>query len=411
MTSLQQLESHIMFRLVLARTLFKSGLENCSTNVDIFNFSHGLVSLHDAVDNFTGAIATHLNINLPQDSKLITTINLIRDHEKVKDSAFVLIGRDEIVQLNTLRNNIKHQGIIPNINHSRTLLGSITSFFQEYSRRYFDLEWEFISLTDLIKKDATKDSVKKVEEMIEQGKYKDALDKLAIIKFQVFEELALKVRLNPNRDLFPPSDDTKKLRVSNNIFPGQHSSWWLTDVYDRARLLEKGIDRNLMNRFEELTANVGFNNAEKLDYILDHGTNWGELNWTREISVFCLDFLVDSIIRNQYKEHAVRQKWIYESHKIKALEDISIYEHKDNKLIHTMLKGKECNAFFIGRKAGQWEIFESNDCFIRIYDDNDENIIEGFFKEGDESKIKFLKTEYTTRDDEGNWVLIKEEEY
>lgn len=68
-------QQHIIFRLVLAKTLFKNGLELCDTKVDIFNFSHGLIALHDALDNFAGAIATHLDITLPQESKFIATLN------------------------------------------------------------------------------------------------------------------------------------------------------------------------------------------------------------------------------------------------------------------------------------------------------------------------------------------------
>jgi len=149
-------QPHIIFRLVLAKTLFKSGIELCETRVDVFNFSHGLIALHDALDNFTGAIATQLNIHLRPDSTLIATLNLIQEYEKKSDQAFIIKSRNELVQLNTIRNNIKHQGITPNINGTKTLIEPIVTFFREYSKRYFDLEWEVISLADLIKKDIVK---------------------------------------------------------------------------------------------------------------------------------------------------------------------------------------------------------------------------------------------------------------
>ncbi|MCR4325766.1 MAG: hypothetical protein NUV59_03080 [Patescibacteria group bacterium] len=399
---------HIIFRLVLAKALFKNGVDFCNTKVDIFSFSQGLIALHDALDNFTGAISNHLGIALPQESKFLATLNLIQDHERKTDPSFSLMNRNELVQLNTVRNNIKHQGITPNITHSKALIGPIVAFFQEYSRRYFSLEWEMISLADLIKDESVRDSLKNIEQLIGDEKFKDALNELAVVKFQVFDESLMQIRLNPRYELSPPSEDTKKIRQSNNIFPHSFDRGWFGDIYDRADFLEKGIDRDMMRQFESLTAKVGVNNAKDWKYVLSHGHQWREPNWTKEICIFCFDFLVDAIIKNQRRDYSVKQKWVTERHKIQALDEIKIYD-KDHNLIYTMPKDEERDALLLGRVEGEWEIFDANDRIVSLYDDEDgKKEVMGFFDPGDETKIKVIKTHQYIRNENGDFVLIKE---
>jgi len=395
---------HIIYRLTLAKSLFKAGIDLCNTNVDIFNFSQGLIALHDALDNFTGAIATHLNT---KSGYFIPTLDKIEEHEKQKNPQFSLTSRNELVQLNTIRNNIKHQGITPNIVQNKALINPIISFFQEYSKRFFGLDWELISLADLIKDKKVKDDVRDVEDLIDKEKYKDALNKMAIIKFQVFDESLLRIRIDPRLDMSPPSVETKKLRKSTNIFPHQFDTGWFSELYDRAKFLEKGIDRNSIKQFEDLTAKVGINNAKDWKYVLDHGHNWGELNWTREICIFCFDFLIDIILKQQGKDHPIKVKWLFENHRIRVNEELKIYD-KDNNLIYTIPKGEEREVMALGRVDNQWEIFDASDRILKLYQENDKEEIIGFFKEGEEKKIEFLKTQQFTQDENRRLIFVKE---
>lgn len=406
MPTLQQLQPHIIYRLVLAKTIFKKAVEFCNNPNNTFNFSHGLIALHDALDNFSGAIASNLNIRLPQESKLLQTINQIQEHEKTSNPNFTFISKNEIAQLNTIRNNIKHQGIVPNTNHAKNLIPPIISFFQKYSRHYFDLEWEIISLADLIEDDTIKKQIKVVEGFIGQGKYKDAFNKMAIIKFKVFDESLLRIRLNSRYDLNPPSEDDKKLRESSNIFPGQGRGWF-SDLYERTDFLEKGIDRDLLRKFEDLTAKVGVNNNKEWKYILNHGHNWGLPNWTKENALFCYDFLIDAIIKNQRKNLNFTETWIWTIYKIRAKDEIKIYD-KDDKLIYAMPKNEEREAFVFGRIDQKWEIYSNGDLLIKLFKKDDKEEIIGYYKKEDKTKIEFLETRQHIRDSDGNFVLVNQ---
>ena len=172
-------QPHIIYRLTLAKSLFKTAIELCKTNVDIFNFSHGLIALHDALDNFAGAISTHLGFSLREKNTfLIPILDKIEENEKQVNPNFVIISRNELVQLNTIRNNIKHQGITPNISQNKALILPIITFFQEYSKRFFEVDWDLISLADLIKDTGVRNALKSVEILIDNENYKTALHRL-----------------------------------------------------------------------------------------------------------------------------------------------------------------------------------------------------------------------------------------
>ncbi len=164
----------------------------------------------------------------------------------------------------------------------------------------------------------------------------------------------------------------------------------------------------LYNRFEELTAKVGINKARDWKYVLNHDIEWGELNWTREICVFCFDFLVDAIIKNQGRDFVVKRKWISELYEIQAIDEIKLYSNKGT-LIYTIRKGEDLNNVFVpGRIDNQWELFNSADRILSFYNEASKDNIVGFFNEGEEIKIKFLKTKQFTRDENGESVLLKE---
>lgn len=407
MAILQKLKPHIIYRLVLAKTIFKKGIQFCDIPNDTFNFSNGLIALHDALDNFAGAIASQLNISLTQKSYLLDILNAIEGCERKTDASFSLISKNEIIQLNTIRNNIKHQGIVPNTNHAKGLIVPIISFFQEYSRRYFGLEWEIVSLADLIKDSSIKAQVKTAEDFIEQSKYKEALNEMALIKFKVFEESLLQIELDPKYDfLKPPSEEDKKLRESINIFPGQGRGWF-SDLYDRADFLEKGIDRNLMRVFENLTAKVGINNNKEWKYILNHSHNWGPPNWTKENALFCYDFLIDAIIKNQKKNLNFTETLIWTIYTIQARDEIKIYD-KDDNLIYTMPKDEKRDAYIFGRTDKNWEIYKEGDLIINLFKGDGKKEVIGYYKENDKNKIEFLETKQYIRNDDGNLILVNQ---
>lgn len=407
--STDPIQPHILFRLLLAKTLYTNANQACDTTVDVYSFSRGLITLHDAIDNFLGAIAAHLNIPPKQDSTLLVVMNTICEHEVQRDPGFVLSSRNEIVQLNTIRNNIKHHGLTPDIARSKALIQPVTSFFKAYALKYFSLEWEMISIADLVTDMSCRQALKIVEALISTGNFKDALNQMAIIKFQVFEERLLRIALDAGFDFYPPTEKVKQLRVSKNIFAKEARSDVFTLLWDRAGYLEKGIDQNAMKLFENLTAVVGIRSASDWTYIIRHNNNWCEANWSRDVALFCFDFLVDAIIKAQGPQYPVRQQMMSVKHRIEAIADFNLYG-KEHSVIFTLRSGEQCDAILFSFIDGKWEIFEPKDCLMVILvSRSDGEVLEplwGSFDEKDIHNVKVVRTELYTQDESGNRVLV-----
>ena len=231
--------------------------------------------------------------------------------------------------------------------------------------------------------------------MIDQERYKDALNSMALTKFKVFDELSLR--------LLPVLMENKDAPMRENVFPNSKMNVF-GDLYQRAFLLEKGIDRNLMNQFEALTAKFGYNNSRDRQYIFKHGRNWGPPNWTRKNCLFCYDFLVDAIVKNQKTDSNFSEIELRIFYVIKSIEDFPIY-NKDGKISFVLAKGEECEAFILGRVDQKWEIYGHNDLLIQVRNPKDNEKVIGYFREEDKNKIEFKETHQFVRNGEGNYEL------
>ena len=230
---------------------------------------------------------------------------------------------------------------------------------------------------------------------------------MAIIKFNVFEEFYLFLRLNPLFGFGSMSEKDKKLRESNNIFPKQISDeFGLGGLFSRTDYLEKGIDWNLMQKFEDLTAEVGFDNNIDRNYILKHGHNWGSPNWTKENAFFCYDFLIDAIIKNQRQNVSFKELPVLDEYTIRALAEIKIYDNNDN-LVYTMEKNEKRNGYVVGRVDQKWEIFSKEHRLIMLFKEDDKEDVLGFYKEIDKDKIEFLETRIYTKGEDGKDILFE----
>ncbi len=400
-----KIPSHIIFRLTFSKVLFKRGVELVDKSNDIFDISQGLVSVHDALDNFAGAVVSHLNISSKKNflMDMLSAIEKKETEEKKQD--FQLLHKKEIGQLNTIRNNIKHNGIKPNIQQSKFLIIPTEEFLDKYSLYYFNLKWGEISMADLVQNAATKADLKESEDMIEKGDFKGALDKIALAKFREFEEEIMK------RDYFEIEEHAKSYIESiqpdmaaadndgwegKDIFYPDGSMFW-PDQYEKNGLLDDSIDRELLKKVEELSAKVGLNNLKDCEYIYKHGENWGKPNWTKENALFCHDVVLDAIIKKQGRDPGFDEKNITYEHDVQIVNgDLEIKGHDGHggKITKVLKEGDKYKVILKGYKDGDWELYDQHE------QENSIKFLSGsftedclwFFESGDVQKIEVLNS-------------------
>jgi hypothetical protein len=405
-----KLPFHIQFRLALARSIHKRACEMCDTSNDIFALAQGLIAFHDSLDNFCAAIVSHLAMSSKGGKGyLLDSVNAIEEYERRESPEFRIPCKTEIGQLNIIRNDIKHHGIVPDIELSKGLLEGLTAFFDEYCRRYFGLEWNAVSMSDLLEDKAVREMMKAAENAIEAKSYKEALNQLAVVKFRVFEERRLKAALNPNPLFYHSEDDIgkmQKLRNAGNIFPRHVCP---RDVGDRVDMLERGIDMKLMEKFERIVPEVGIGDYESHTLILEHGSNWGEPNWTRENAIFCCDFLINSILKYERVSRTSSSKTLLTLYMIRVRDQLRISDPLDE-VVYVMEKGEMRQAMIPGRVDLTWEIYSIGGRMIQLYDDNNKIDVVGFFNNDEKDKIEFLETLQWVKEKGKDWILLERRE-
>jgi len=395
----RQIQPNIIFRLVLSKTLCKDAFQLCREEGDIFRYSHGIVALHDALDIFAGAIASQLGVSLPENKAFLMPLLIaVETHERKNNAEYSIRAMNEINQLNTLRNNIKHQGIIPNQKFAAQLIRPIGDFLKMSSKYFFELEWDSISLADQIRDNHIRAEVKDVEDLIEKASYREALEKMAVIMFKVFDEYSLKSKLGSTSPL-SQTDELKKLKLAKVKFLRRD---WFSDLYNRIDLVKKGIDVDMMSYFQKLTGYVGITDEDSSDYVIDPSLNWGPVNWTREISLFCYDFLIDAILKNQHPIWPVKVVELYAIYTIEALNDIPIYSY--DQVIYNLKKSSERRALILSRIDKKWAM-DLETVPIKIMPIESGETVSGYIKNEDKENIQFLKTELYFQDDKGEWNL------
>ncbi len=400
------MNQNILYRLVLAKSLFQNAITSCDTEHDVYQFSQGIIGIHDALDNFAGALCSYLNISLnSRRSYLVNMVDEIENFEKQADPNFSLWSKNEIRQINTLRNNIKHQGVMPNITQSKTLITPIQNFFEKSCNRFLGIDWLAVSMADLIQSDEIRNMIKETEKLISQNKFKEALNQLAIVKFEVFDKQSLKYEVDPIWPRDEEEREKRKAKYANrkNIFlvdikneQAKESAFgnFFSDTYEKFRFIEKGISKDLLERFKDLTAEVGINNTQEWDLILRHSTHyWGKANWTRENALYCYNFLIDAIVKDQrniYSDQPI--KMIHDKFKVRINKEEIIIKINNSEDVFKMEKDKEyLISFLSGYAGGKWENYNREDIFIIVHTQyEDKNILPGYLQDKDKDKLEII---------------------
>lgn len=278
-------DQSILLRAILARTLLVRARNEVKDRHDDNAVATAVLHMHDCVDNFLGAVASHLDIHIPAGKD-----SMMQVYEKIESAGGLQkFGyKTELNQLNTMRNAIKHSGVMPNPAQVIALVGSVTNFCNEVAEECFDVKLDNIYVSLLIQHDKKREALQIIEALIEKGDYENAMRQAGIALFQYFD--ATQWQFSPLRLAtagLQPEDEI-------NVFPEGGN--------DKARLdlMEHNIDPYLYHRFKNLTPEIGYDNLRDRNIIARHDDlRWHDKNWTKENASFCLSFLSNLFLKQQ----------------------------------------------------------------------------------------------------------------
>ena len=272
-------------RIVLAKSLHGAGEASCAIRNDQMTFTKGILLLHDAVEAALGAAADHLNARLTGNHYLLDYFKLV---EEADPKSRTVPYRAQMRNLNTLRNNAKHQGILPDPRSNAHFPTTVRALIEEVCQRYLSLDFSSISLKSLIRNEKILGYVDQAEKRIEQGKIEEGLISLAYAMYHICEASTI-----PWPFYYPHTQKEKEALLQfTQPYRIEHT----------VELIEHGVDPFLYHRFKNLTPKIArHRDTGELFYWWDR--HYGHsANWTVRNARFCLNFCIETALKFQREE-------------------------------------------------------------------------------------------------------------
>jgi len=284
---LNKIRPEVYKRIVLAKALYKAGEAACATCTDEMIFTKGILLLHDAAETALGAVADFLNANLTGNRYLLQYYDLIKAADDPEHSNVPY--RTQMKNLNTIRNDAKHQGILPNPKSNAHFPATVCALIEEICKTYLDLDFSSVSLKSLIRNKKILDYIDQAERKIEQEETEQSLISLAYAMYYICEESTI-----PWVSFLFPTDEEKEISI---LFTQPYK------IEYQVKLIEHGIDPFLYYRFKNLTPEIVMHkDTRKLSYRWDKWYGHAK-NWTTQNARFCLDFCIGTALKFQREEY------------------------------------------------------------------------------------------------------------
>jgi len=252
---------------------------------------------HDCIELFLRLAIEHHNISASKDAPLLKCWDLIDDRLDQDKLSY----KQSFIRLNDCRASLKHRDIPPSISFVRECNSIANLFFEENSRIVFGIDFENISMIDLIVFNDTKEDLSLAQDMISKNELEKSMEHISLGFFKLISNYEKQIRITANRfslslgpfwafktRFFLHIEDKK---VGEAIDSQRQAIEFL---YEGLKIIGFGIDYRKYILFKSLTP-----------------FSWMDINgkthvsWLNEIDVqnnecqFCFDFVIESALRLQ----------------------------------------------------------------------------------------------------------------
>lgn len=298
---------------------------------------------------------------------------MLRTYDRIGSAGHALGSRTKIAQLNTLRNNVKHQGLHPNPTVVTQLVAETRQFADSLSEKYFGRDLSRIRLVDLIANDDTRSSMAQIGTMIDDGRFRDALEEMARVIYDVYESGHFEFVRSLLRHTSPAPLDPEEVE-----FPK-------TDRAERRLdLVELGINPEEYEKFHYVVPRVGVRGyGDEKQYVLSKSRHlWHVGNFTRETCDSAFDFLLRLILAQQRLQRSDSFARVNPLDQITFVRDSAIFEVRDQtKVLRSYQAGSEVYAIALPYVDGEWQNFGEQLVLTTIYDRGEQ--LFGCIRKGD----------------------------
>jgi hypothetical protein len=262
------LSEELVRRLLVCKYLLATSGGQLTPYSDSHAVARTILAAHDAAELAAAALAEHVGASTSTGQVyLMDYIAMLG-----KDRPVPVPGRSFFDQLNTVRRDFKHRGILPNVQSWHRAAEKTWGWVDEWCRSYLGIGLDKIDLQALLIDDNVRRLYREASEAHQNGDYPDALSCIA-------SALHLLLRRVP-RVYFPPRPEL--------------------DVRQALMLTAYGV------RPSDYLSLLSFLPEGRLDHRTDRLMTWWDLrttghpaNWTESNVRFCLDTFLDLALKVQ----------------------------------------------------------------------------------------------------------------
>jgi len=279
----------------------------------------GIILLQDSVELFLIAICEHVKVENRLNLKFIEYFSKIK--EKVPGK--IIPFKDDMLKLNKQRVSIKHYGIRPYIDDCKTFHENVYSFFKETSKSHLQIDFDSVSLVNLISEKKLKTIMKQAEVDLKELDYRECQIGCRKALYLVFEkQFDIRPFINYEEDIKntnvlekvlsrpqskAPTHVKNKQYIKENV--EQPTDFIVIDYNEIWReLLSNGIDLVSFSNVRMLTPKV---------YLFEKEEEWaiseytGGLIYNQQNAEYCFRKTVEILLTEQ--KNSERKKRISKS--------------------------------------------------------------------------------------------------
>lgn len=278
-------------RLAFIRYLYKVGIEQSYQPEPLNAIS--LLSFHDAAELFLQMASEHLDVtkDVQKFMEYWDAINRKMDSDQ-------LAQKDSMRRLNKARVQLKHNGTAPSKLDLEAFRATITNFLQENTTKVFDVDFDSISLVDLVAYDGAKSKLRSAQDLMQNGDPKRAIQTIAESFELLIHEYEQKTRTEFGKSPFffgrqLTFETSFFMKVEGKMKPFvdkvQES---ITSMQTAIKILSFGFDYRKYSKFDLLTPIVLRDDNETL-------TATPSDQITLEDCKFCFDYVIECALKLQ----------------------------------------------------------------------------------------------------------------
>lgn len=283
-------KEQIIKRLAYIKQLYKIGVEQSKKSEHIATFS--ILAFHDSIEMFLKLAAEYKNVK--SDNLRFSGYWDVLTQLTLKESMW---------NFNKRRVNLKHHGILPSKTDIEISRVNTTEFFKQNTEIIFGLDFDSISLIELVQFENVKEHLIESQIKLEKHDFVESVTAAAI----AFDELLINYEKNKGewgQSPFDFSSEVSRYHVYNSRINDETDRAIellldkVTHLGNSLKILSLGIDFREYSKFEILTPSV----QRTLDGTIFtnfglHGSDKIQLN--NDNCHFCIDFVISTSLKLQ----------------------------------------------------------------------------------------------------------------